>query len=332
MASRLSPVNDVVDYLLRSAIQPLLFPAEATHRIYWLYLLSAAAMAIAFHLYRQRRRRLLGLKACLAHLVPKAVYAHRSAFLDYRFFYVNTALLGLVLGPVVASSTVATAIARAFGTPAAGQAGPLAMAALTIALVVAMDLALYIGHWLQHRIPLLWEFHKIHHSAEVLTPVTAFRAHPFDDLLNLTLSAFLTGVVQGLFYLGFGTGIVDARILGVNALLFAWYLTGFNLRHSHIWIAYPRWLSHIVISPAQHQIHHSKAPCHFDKNMGFIFACWDALFGTLYVPREKEELTYGLADDEHLAFTSLRALYLRPFMRLWARYGRPFSIGRAAAR
>lgn len=315
-------MEGLVDAFVRSIVSPLLFPADPTHRVYWLYLLSAASIAAALYLCRHRKQGLGALTACMAHLAPRAIYLHRSAVLDYRFFYVNTIVCGMILAPLVASSTIAALVAHALGgaATATGPARPAATVALTLSVLLAMDLALYIGHRLQHKIPVLWEFHKVHHSAEVLTPVTAFRAHPLDDLLTLTLSAIFTGAVQGIFYVGFGTKIADMRVLGVNALLFAWYVSGFNLRHSHIWLTYPTWLSRIVISPAQHQIHHSKAPRHFDKNMGFIFAFWDALFGTLYVPREKEHLAYGLSDDEHLRFTSIRGLYLRPFVNLWHRH------------
>jgi sterol desaturase/sphingolipid hydroxylase (fatty acid hydroxylase superfamily) len=192
-----------------------------------------------------------------------------------------------------------------------------------------MDLALYIGHYLQHKVPVLWEFHKVHHSAEVLTPITAFRVHPVDDLLTLSLTALFTGIVQGLFHAVVGTGIADIQVLGVNVLLFAWYIFGFHLRHSHVWLAYPAWLSHVLVSPAQHQIHHSSAPRHFDRNMGFIFAFWDALAGTLYVPKAREELNYGLYGEEPGQFGSVAALYIRPFQNLWTKRPRgPAAVAR----
>jgi creatinine amidohydrolase/Fe(II)-dependent formamide hydrolase-like protein len=75
-------------------------------------------------------------------------------------------------------------------------------------------------------------------------------------------------------------------------------------------------LSRIFISPAQHQIHHSDAPQHFDKNMGFTFAIWDGLFGTLYVPKEKETLTFGLGPKENEKFSTFWSLYLMPFINL----------------
>jgi sterol desaturase/sphingolipid hydroxylase (fatty acid hydroxylase superfamily) len=67
------------------------------------------------------------------------------------------------------------------------------------------------------------------------------------------------------------------------------------------------------VSPAQHQIHHSSQPRHFDKNIGFIFAFWDWAAGTLYVPRHKEDFALGLHGGEHRAFNSVWKLYLLPF-------------------
>jgi sterol desaturase/sphingolipid hydroxylase (fatty acid hydroxylase superfamily) len=310
-------MNGWFDTIESCLFAPFLGLADPLRRIYWLYLLSALAIAGVIFAWRARDR---GLRGYLAYVTPRQVFGHRSARLDYWFFYLNTAVFGLILAPLVAAPTVAAFVAQMFGgpAPAVAAAAPWWSILLAVANLLAMDLALYIGHYLQHKVPILWEFHKVHHSAEVLTPVTAFRVHPVDDLLTLTLTALFTGSVQGLFHAAVGTGITDVRVLGVNVLLFAWYLLGFHLRHSHVWLAYPGWLSHLLISPAQHQIHHSSAPRHFDRNMGFIFAFWDAIGGTLYVPRAKEELTYGLYGEESEAFGSVPALFVRPFLRVLA--------------
>jgi sterol desaturase/sphingolipid hydroxylase (fatty acid hydroxylase superfamily) len=161
-------------------------------------------------------------------------------------------------------------------------------------------------------VPVLWEFHKVHHSAEVLTPITAYRMHPVDDLLSGTLSGLLAGAMHGVFDHLFAGNAGIFAVMGVNAGVFAFYLAGYNLRHSHVWLAYPGWLSHFLISPAQHQVHHSLDPRHFDKNMGFIFACWDWAARTLYVPREREELSFGLDGNEHRDFDGVLTLYILP--------------------
>ena len=100
---------------------------------------------------------------------------------------------------------------------------------------------------------------------------------------------------------------------GTNLLLIIFYLFGYNLRHSHVWLSYGPFFSRIFISPAQHQIHHSSSPAHFDKNLGFMFAFWDGLFGTLYIPKKKENIIFGLGEIENEKFSSFWSLYLMPF-------------------
>lgn len=106
-------------------------------------------------------------------------------------------------------------------------------------------------------------------------------------------------------------------VLSINAVDFAWNATGSNLRHSHVWLSYPRWLSHLLISPAMHQVHHSADPRHHDKNLGNIFALWDWLFGTLYLPERVEPVSFGLG-DAGAGHETLRGLYARPFVDAWA--------------
>nr|WP_305907128.1 creatininase family protein [Methylomarinum sp. Ch1-1]MDP4519854.1 creatininase family protein [Methylomarinum sp. Ch1-1] len=99
-------------------------------------------------------------------------------------------------------------------------------------------------------------------------------------------------------------------------VLILFYLFGYNLRHSHIWLSYGPFFSKLLISPAQHQIHHSANPTHFDKNFGFIFAIWDALFRSLYIPKQREILLFGLGGHENKQFSSFWSLYLMPFKNL----------------
>jgi sterol desaturase/sphingolipid hydroxylase (fatty acid hydroxylase superfamily) len=73
----------------------------------------------------------------------------------------------------------------------------------------------------------------------------------------------------------------------------------------------------VLISPAHHQIHHSAAPRHCDRNMGLVFALWDWAGGTLYPPDRRERLTYGLIDRaEGRAFSTVWQLYSRPVANL----------------
>ena len=101
--------------------------------------------------------------------------------------------------------------------------------------------------------------------------------------------------------------------MGMNVIAFVYYFMGYALRHSHFWISYGPVLSHVFISPAQHQIHHSADKKHWDKNFGGTFALWDWLFGTLYIPRKKEDLTFGIGRESEWEFPSVWSLYAKPF-------------------
>ncbi len=108
-------------------------------------------------------------------------------------------------------------------------------------------------------------------------------------------------------------------------------MLGAQLRHSHVWVAFPQWLSRLIISPAMHQIHHSRADQHWDRNFGSQFALWDWLFGTIYVPKERETLTFGIDQRDTERMQTVASLYLVPFKDAW-RVARDWRRQRAVAR
>ncbi len=304
--------------LLERAAAPFLHPFDPGQRIYFLYLAGAAVLGFfAYNAVAGRRGRPV-LPGFLRHCFAGEVYGHPSARVDYLYFVVNRITYPLLFAPLVVGTAAASAWtsgALAWGWGPAGtgfSAGPGTNIAFTLVTLLVMDAGVFLAHALQHRVPLLWEFHKVHHSAEVLTPITAYRIHPLDNLLTGTLTGLMTGAAHGLFDYLYAANPGVFLVFGLNAGVFAFYLAGYNLRHSHLWLAYPPALSHLLVSPAQHQIHHSRDPRHYDRNLGFIFAIWDWMAGTLYVPRERESLSFGLAGDEQRDFDGVLALYLLP--------------------
>lgn len=139
----------------------------------------------------------------------------------------------------------------------------------------------YVLHRLLHRVPFLWAFHKVHHSATTLNPMTVFRTHPVEGILFNMRGALAQGTCISLFYYAFGNSIDLWTIFGVIIGVFIFHAGGSNLRHSHVHISYWRWLEKWIISPAQHQIHHSVAPKHLTRILashwhvvtGFLLRC-----------------------------------------------------------
>jgi sterol desaturase/sphingolipid hydroxylase (fatty acid hydroxylase superfamily) len=305
-------------------IEPILAPFERLvtpqGSLYWLYLITAAGIALILYLSPGRSPGPPSLRGLLVFLFPAQIYRHPSSKLDFKFFLLNTFLFGIFVAPLLFSSlTVARATVGAlvdvFGVPEEPMLDGFAaqIVATAIVLIVA-DLGFFASHYLQHKVPFLWEFHKVHHSAEVLHPITAFRAHPIDQVLDAVLMGTMTGLAIGVSAYGFGTSTGLVTVVGMNAFVFVFNAAGAHLRHSHIWLSYGPRLEGFFVSPAMHQIHHSFAERHLDKNLGGVFSIWDRIMGTLYVPRGHEQLEFGLKAGEHSEYRSVARLFLLP---LW---------------
>ena len=184
--------------------------------------------------------------------------------------------------------------------------------AFSIALFLADDLSRYLVHRLMHRVPALWELHKVHHSAEVLTPLTLYRVHPIESWLNRLRGALSAGLVTGLFMWAFPGKLRAFEVLGVDALGFVWTALGANLRHSHVWLGFPAWAERWVISPAQHQMHHARSSSAPPGNYGSALALWDRMFGTLSLSEGRRPMRVGLPRSERNHSPSAVSMLVMP--------------------
>jgi sterol desaturase/sphingolipid hydroxylase (fatty acid hydroxylase superfamily) len=289
----------MLEALLAALREPLdaLFGAEK--RVFLPFLATSAAIAAVVWVLRVRPR---GRTTLLGYLFPRRVWLHRSSLLDLQLIFARAILTAILFTPWFASTiAVAIAVARmlrkTFGVHPLDASRPVVAAVFTIVAFLADDLTRYAVHRALHRIPALWEIHKVHHSAEVLTPFTVQRVHPIEGFVNAARGILTFGAVTGIFIWLFPGRVRAWEILGVEAIGFLFAAAGANLRHSHVWLSYGR-LERVLISPAQHQIHHSVDPRHHDKNFGAALSIWDWLFGTLYLVRARERLRFGLAEHD----------------------------------
>lgn len=193
---------------------------------------------------------------------------------------------------------------------------PMNMFLFTIGAFMLDDFLRFLHHWWMHRSTWLWEMHKTHHSARLLTPVTLYRTHPVESAMATVRNSISTGVAVGLFIFLFNSQYSLFTVFSVNIFGFAFNLLGSNLRHSHIPISFG-WLEHIFISPKQHQIHHSTNPKHFDSNFGVSLSLWDGLIGTRYFSKNvSEKLRFGLHDENRhsMARIVLRSKKVKEFV------------------
>jgi sterol desaturase/sphingolipid hydroxylase (fatty acid hydroxylase superfamily) len=290
-----------------------------------LSLFSALCVAILFILLKRRpEKRSVKYRVMLRALFPRWLYRNASFKADVMFFLFNTLAFGALFGWAMFSSSYVSTIVSVTLTDYVGARagigwdGFTGKSIATLAIFIAYELAYWLNHYFSHRVPLLWEFHKVHHTAEVLSPLTNFRIHPVYGIVFGNLIALFVGTTDGvLHYLKFGTPFGVGAGGNVVALAFVWILG--HLQHSHLWIAVTGPLGRVIVSPAHHQIHHSNDPKHFNKNFGSSLAIWDWIFGTLHIPnRDREDLSFGVGSatpDHHTVVGGM----LTPFAMAWRR-------------
>jgi iron(III) transport system substrate-binding protein len=183
----------------------------------------------------------------------------------------------------------------------------------TVSLFLLDDVTKYLVHRCLHQSSFLWCFHKIHHSAQVLTPFTVYRTHPVEGIVFGLRSIFLQAIATAVFFYFFGERAELITILGVNAGLFVFNAAGANLRHSHVWISYGKFIENFLISPAQHQVHHSAEPKHHNCNFGVVLAVWDWMGGSLYHADSQSPRQFGLGDGSENVH-DLSTIYLTPII------------------
>ncbi len=303
--------------LIKSSVkEQILAPTDVTNRLFLPYLLIA--FLIAYWAINKSKNN----KNILSTLFPFFFYTHKSTIIDVLIFFINPILLTIGLSTLILTTNVSSDIFLPF-LSYLGIGNWLADSPINLVFVytifyfIAFDFGQYVAHYLNHKIKLLWEFHKVHHSAEVLTPITAYRFHIIDILFTSSTIGVFTGLAKATSFITTTKELNYIDISGVQIGVILFYLMAYNLRHSHIWLTYPKILSHIFISPAQHQIHHSTLPKHWDKNMGFALAIWDWIFGTLYVASNKEDLDFGINGSEEKEYNkNIIQCYWLPFSKI----------------
>ena len=288
-------------------------------RVFLAYIFISVIIAFLWFIFLKKK----SLKNAFFKIFDKKIFFSTSSKSDYKVFLINQMIMIIISPFLVTQLAIATTLYFYFHTIDWLSAGMysstipiLVISAFTIFQFTIDDFSKYIIHRFMHKFPILWSIHKVHHSATTLTPMTVFRTHPLEGIIFSLRSSVTQAVSISLFIFLFGDSVDLFTILGVNVFVFLFNIFGSNLRHSHIGIRYWRWLEFILISPAQHQLHHSIAREHHDKNFGSALACWDWLFDSLHHSIEFDELELGIKKNQDKKSHSLVSLYLGPFVEI----------------
>ena len=230
---------------------------------------------------------------------------------DFAFLIPGTYVLFLV------SNSIFDTLSALDGTHSSDRTSPALVLGVACVLIVAAEFNAFLWHYFEHKVPFLWELHKVHHSADNLNPLTNHRAHSIVQVGKYTMKGCISGVPTGLIMHYYGFGFIELLAIAAIANKLLTVATLDVLRHSHVPLRFGL-LEGVFISPHMHQIHHSSLEAHWDKNFGTNLAIFDWMFGTAYRPHKGEAMVngiYGYSPEQLQEFHSLRGTYWDPLVR-----------------
>lgn len=226
----------------------------------------------------------------------------RRVFINFAMGAVGGGALALVYGPAV-FGIAHWASAAKFGFL---RWVPLPRWLASLVSVILLDYTLWIWHWLNHRLPLLWRFHAAHHADLDLDASTAFRFHLGELLFSVPFRALQVAII----------GVEIPVLLFWEAMLLV--ATEFHHSNARLPNYFERALRVAIITPRMHGIHHSIVPGELNSNFGTLLSGWDRLHRTFLVGISQSQVAIGLAelrDGSQLGFLRSMAIPFRKGLR-----------------
>jgi sterol desaturase/sphingolipid hydroxylase (fatty acid hydroxylase superfamily) len=230
----------------------------------------------------------VGVYPCSGYYAPAGAYDSRAKqpeniqylhFQDGVWFFYEAVLQALVVTTYVALLKIGYDKYFAFLTFDEINALPGWMRFLFAILLT--DFLFWLQHWLNHKVPILWKFHQVHHSQAEINFFTDYRYH------------FLEYVVrQTVLVIPFLILVFDVPEVVLFSLFISWYT---RFYHGNIRTSLGP-LRYLLVTPQSHRIHHSREHKHYDVNYGSLFSIWDNLFRTQYKGFDEYPKT-GLPDS-----------------------------------
>lgn len=152
---------------------------------------------------------------------------------------------------------------------------------------ILLDLAIYFQHAIFHVLPILWRFHRVHHSDLDCDVTTGLRFHPVEILISILIKFIV------IFALG-------APVLAV--ILFEVMLNLMSMfTHSNVHLnkTFEQVLRWFVVTPDMHRVHHSTLENETNSNFAFNISLWDRIFGTYLAEPQAGQLGMTIGLDQY---------------------------------
>jgi len=249
---------------------------------------------------------ILSTVMAIAALIEVAVpmFNRRSWPAGRRAANLGLTAVVFLLNWTLSSMTAILALAVSLQPPAFAKGLGWPMSLQIIAGMVILDFSAgYLAHRALHLFPILWRFHRVHHSDEFVDVTTTYRTHPVE-----TVWRFLFVIVP-VWVIG-----IPALAVVIQRLVSA---TNGILEHGNIrlWRPLDRVLSLVWVTPNVHKIHHSRELEETNSNYGNVLTIYDRIFRTFTPSDRVESVVYGLNDADPARVGSFRGLVSMPFQQ-----------------
>lgn len=152
-----------------------------------------------------------------------------------------------------------------------------------VIVFLLLDYTNYLWHILNHKIPLLWRFHLVHHTDIDLDITTAIRFHAGEMVTSV--------IFRGLAVLLIGASPMQVLIYEI----FFEAATAFHHSNWRLPIGFEKALNKFIVTPRMHGIHHSVERSETDSNYSVIFSFWDRIHGSVNLNIPQKDIITGVS-------------------------------------
>ena len=227
-------------------------------------------------------------------------------WLDTFYMFFNFFLFGLV-----GYAAMSNVVSQAFNEMLANVFGIRNVVAINVAqlphwvqlfiLFVVRDFVQWNTHRLLHRVPALWQFHKVHHSVREMGYAAHLRYHFMETIVYRSIEYLPLAMI--------GFGIQDFILVHLFTIVIG------HLNHANIYLPLGP-LKYVLNNPQMHIWHHAKdlPKGRYGINYGITLSLWDYLFGTNWIPSDGRDIKLGFDEVDTYPHGFFSQMF-KPFTR-----------------
>jgi sterol desaturase/sphingolipid hydroxylase (fatty acid hydroxylase superfamily) len=243
---------------------------------------------------------IMAVAALIEAVVP--MFSRRSQARGRRAANLGLTAVVFLVNWLLSSASAVLALVVSLRPPAQGRGLGLPMSVQIVAGVVILDFcAGYLAHRALHLFPILWRFHRVHHSDDFVDVTTTYRTHPVE-----TVWRFLFVIVP-VWMIGIpALAVVTQRLVSAaNGIV--------EHSNTRLWRPLDAILSLFWVTPNVHKIHHSRERAETNSNYGNVLTIYDRMLGTYTRSDRAAVVSYGLDEVDPTRIGSFGALLSMPF-------------------